>query len=69
MAAQKNKKPGRPNSGRTEYIEVRVSPQEKARYEESAQQYGITLSDWVRLSLTAMSAPKAPDPMTLIHRN
>lgn len=46
---------------------MRVSPEEKERYAEAAQHYGISLSDWVRLTLSAMSAPENRKP--IIHRN
>jgi predicted HicB family RNase H-like nuclease len=67
MSPPKKRQPGRPNTGRTEYIEVRVSPEEKERYADAAQHYGISLSDWVRLTLSAMSAPENRKP--IINRN
>ena len=64
----KRKTPGRPNTGRTEYLEVRVSPQEKERYARAAAECGISLSDWVRLSLSAMSAPNAK-PLVVVRES
>ena len=52
---------GRPSTGRSEYLEVRLTPKEKARYEKAAEAYGLSLSDWVRLNLTACSQSQ-PDP-------
>lgn len=51
------KKVGRPNQGRSEYLEVRLTPEEKQRFEASAQGTGLSLSDWVRFNLRACSAP------------
>jgi len=50
-------KRGRPSMGRSEYLEVRLTPEEKARYEQAAKATGLALSDWVRLNLTAITAP------------
>jgi len=52
----KKKKRGRPSMGRSEYLEVRLTPEEKSRYEQAASATGLALSDWVRVSLTAISA-------------
>lgn len=51
------KKVGRPNSGRSEYLEVRLTPEEKQRFEAAAEDTGLSLSDWVRFNLRACSAP------------
>lgn len=50
------KKRGRPSTGRSEYLEVRLTPDEKQRFELAAQGTGLSLSDWVRFNLRAMSA-------------
>lgn len=46
-------KRGRPKTDRTEYLEVRVSPKEKEAYLKAATAMGLSLSDWIRLTLTA----------------
>lgn len=55
-------KRGRPSMGRSEYLEVRLTPEEKARYEQAAKQTGLALSDWVRLNLTACTSNQQRDP-------
>jgi uncharacterized protein (DUF1778 family) len=55
--APKKPQRGRPSQGRSEYLEVRLTTEEKSRYEQAAATNGLSVSDWVRLSLTAMSAP------------
>jgi len=44
-------KRGRPSSGRTEYLEVRLTVEEKKEFEKTAQINGLSLSDWVRTTL------------------
>lgn len=58
----KKRGPGRPSLGRSEHLEVMLTPEEKRRYENAARQYGVSLSDWVRINLTACSAGKRVDP-------
>lgn len=50
---------GRPSTGRSEYLEVRLTPEEKVTFELAAKRYGLSLSDWVRLSLRASSASES----------
>lgn len=52
------KKPrrGRPSQGRTEHLEVMLTPEEKRRFAAAAQKNGLSMSDWVRLCLCACSA-------------
>jgi hypothetical protein len=52
-------KRGRPSLGRTEYLEVRLTPEEKFAFENAARASGISLSDWVRLNLRASTAAEA----------
>ena len=40
-----------PKTGRTTRIEVRVSPDERAAFDEVAEREGATLADWVRETL------------------
>jgi predicted HicB family RNase H-like nuclease len=47
--------PGRPSSGRSEYLEVRLTPEEKEAFSTIASSTGLSLSDWVRLSLRAQT--------------
>jgi hypothetical protein len=51
------KKPrrGRPSQGRTEHLEVMLTPEEKRRFSAAAQRNGLSMSDWVRLCLCACS--------------
>lgn len=54
MAPGKNKSQmGRPSLGRSEYVEVRMSPDEKRRAAEHAAKLGLTMSDFVRLAVKA----------------
>ena len=53
----KKKKAGRPNQGRSEYLEVRLTPEEKKNFEVAAEATHLSLSDWVRVNLCACSAP------------
>jgi hypothetical protein len=52
---KKKPAPGRPSQGRSEYLEVRLTPEEKERFSTVASSTGLSLSDWVRLSLRASS--------------
>ena len=52
----KKKKRGRPSQGRSEYLEVRLTPEEKQAFETAAEVNGQSLSDWVRQGLRAKSA-------------
>jgi hypothetical protein len=45
--------PGRPSLGRDEYLQVRLSPEEKEAFSAIASSSGLSLSDWVRISLRA----------------
>lgn len=56
-AMNKKRGRGRPSQGRSEHLEVKLTPKEKAQYEKAAQGRGLSLSDWVRLNLTACSSP------------
>lgn len=53
MSARKKPKkpPGRPSQGRSTEIKVRVTPEEKAAWEAAAKDAGLTLSDYIRLTL------------------
>ena len=48
------KKRGRPSSGRTEYLEVRLTIEEKRAFENAAQAKGLSISDWVRQNLRSI---------------
>lgn len=48
---------GRPSQGRSEHLEVMLTPEEKQRFAEAAQREGLSMSDWVRVNLRACSAP------------
>jgi uncharacterized protein (DUF1778 family) len=56
---KKRPKRGRPSLGRTEYLEVRLSEEEKERVSEAARRNGISISDFVRLSLNACTASES----------
>lgn len=47
---------GRPSQGRTEHLEVMLTPEEKRQFAAAARKDGLSVSDWVRLSLRARSA-------------
>jgi hypothetical protein len=49
------RKIGRPSVGRTDKLQIRLTPTEKEVFEEAAQRHGMSLSDWVRLNLRALS--------------
>jgi hypothetical protein len=51
---------GRPSQGRTEHLEVMLTPAEKRRFSAAARRNGLSMSDWVRLCLCACSA-QPPD--------
>lgn len=44
---------GRPGLGHSagKLLQVRVSPQDRERYDEAAREAGVPLSEWVRLTL------------------
>lgn len=50
-ASSKKRQPGRPNTGRTEYLEVRMTPEEKERIAAAAEREGLSVSDFVRLTM------------------
>ena len=65
--AKKQAQRGRPSLGRTEHLEVMLTPDEKQRFSNAAGRYGLSLSDWVRLNLSAASQPpKAGKPRDLL---
>lgn len=49
----KKRKRGRPSLGRKEHVEFRATAQEKEAYLKAATAMGLSLSDWIRLTLTA----------------
>lgn len=49
------RKPGRPSVGRTDKLQIRLTPNEKEVFEQAAQKHGMSLSDWVRMNLRALS--------------
>lgn len=49
------RKPGRPSVGRTDKLQIRLTPKEKEVFEQAARKHGMSLSDWVRLNLRALS--------------
>ena len=49
------RKPGRPGVGRTNKLQIRLTPKEKEIFEQTARKHGLSLSDWVRLNLRALS--------------
>lgn len=51
------RKPGRPSVGRTDKLQIRLTPREKETFERAAEKQGLSLSDWVRLNLRALSRP------------
>lgn len=53
----KKPKRGRPSQGRSEHLEVMLTPEEKKRFTDAAQRDGLSVSDWVRVNLRACSAP------------
>ena len=57
--SKKRSKRGRPSLGRTEYLEVRLSEAEKDRVSEAARRNGLSISDFVRLSLNACTASES----------
>lgn len=61
----KKPKRGRPSQGRSEHLEVMLTPEEKRRFAEAAQRMGVSVSDWVRLNLRACSEspPAALGPL------
>ena len=50
------RKPGRPSLGRTDKLQIRLTPNEKATFERIAEEHGLSLSDWVRANLRKLSA-------------
>lgn len=50
MSAPKKRRPG---AARSEYLEVRMSLEEKERVVNAAERLGLTISDFVRLSILA----------------
>ncbi|HVX13220.1 MAG TPA: hypothetical protein VHC22_18690 [Pirellulales bacterium] len=49
------RKVGRPSVGRTNKLQIRLTPTEKEIFEQAAKKHGLSLSDWVRLNLRALS--------------
>jgi uncharacterized protein (DUF1778 family) len=49
------RKPGRPSVGRTDKLQIRLTPREKEVFEQAAREHGMSLSDWVRWNLRALS--------------
>ncbi len=49
------RKPGRPSVGRTDKLQIRLTPKEKEVFEQAARSNGLSLSDWVRSNLRALS--------------
>jgi hypothetical protein len=49
------RRPGRPSVGRTDKLQIRLTPKEKEVFEQAARERGMSLSDWVRLNLRALS--------------
>lgn len=62
MVPKKKAKVGRPSSGRSELMQLRLSPEEKDAFNRAAEEYGLSLSDWARLNLRAASMPKNDNP-------
>lgn len=59
----KKRRRGRPSQGRTEHLEVMLTPEEKERFVAAAQGEGLSVSDWVRVNLRACSAtPEEGEP-------
>ena len=58
--SKKKNKGGRPPSGRTEHMQLRLSEEEKQAFSEAAAKYGLSLSDWTRQILRGASMPQ-PD--------
>jgi hypothetical protein len=56
MSIRTKRKPGRPSLGRTDKLQIRLTPSEKAIFERIAENHGLSLSDWVRSSLRALSS-------------
>jgi hypothetical protein len=51
---------------KTALLTMKVSPEEKAEWQEMAKRYGVTLSELIRSRLT--ETPKPPEPRTVRHR-
>lgn len=51
----RKRRPGRPGVGRTDKLQIRLTPREKEIFERAAEKHGLSLSDWVRLNLRALS--------------
>ena len=49
------RKPGRPSVGRTDKLQIRLTPKQKEVFEQAARRNGLSLSDWVRLNLRELS--------------
>ncbi|HET6882355.1 MAG TPA: hypothetical protein VFI31_19475 [Pirellulales bacterium] len=49
------RRPGRPGIGRTNKLQIRLTPKEKEIFEQAARNHGLSLSDWVRANLRALS--------------
>ena len=49
---------GRPSQGRSEHLEVMLTPEEKERFADAAGKQGLSVSDWVRINLRACSEPQ-----------
>ncbi|HEV3343930.1 MAG TPA: hypothetical protein VG125_26385 [Pirellulales bacterium] len=49
------RKVGRPSVGRTDKLQIRLTPKEKEVFEQAARRNGLSLSDWVRLNLRELS--------------
>ncbi|HWB08090.1 MAG TPA: DUF1778 domain-containing protein [Pirellulales bacterium] len=56
MSAAKKRPTGRPNTGRTEYLEVRMTPEEKERIATAAAAEGLSVSDFVRLTMRMVTS-------------
>jgi mobilization protein NikA len=52
---------GRPSQGRSEHLEVMLTPEEKQRFADAAQKDGLSVSDWVRINLRACSGQKSDE--------
>lgn len=54
---KKHAKMGRPSRGRTELMQMRLSPEEKKAFTEAAEACGLSVADWARINLRAASMP------------
>lgn len=56
--AKKKPQMGRPSTGRSEYLEVKLTPEEKQLVIEGAKECGLCMSDYIRQIIRQATAPK-----------